>query len=58
MSEKIMIFKILETFFSLLIYKINRIGPRIDPLGTQHIIYWNDVFSLSLITTHCYQLLR
>ena len=57
-SAKIVVPKASERFFRSLMYKINNNGPRIDPWGRTYWISWNDVFSLLLITTHWFWLLR
>ena len=50
--------KALETLLRSSMYKINSNGARINPWGTPHVISWDDIFSLLLIITHSFQLLR
>ena len=43
----------LDTLQMSLRYKLNNVGPRIEPCGTPHIIhYWEDLVPLSC--TYCF----
>ena len=49
LSPKIVTSKPLENRFRSIMYKINCYGPKKDPWGTPHIIFWNEVFPLLLL---------